>query len=729
MKVLVADSFEQSGIDGLKAAGCEVVYKPELKDDALAARHPRHRLPTCSWSAAPRSPARCSKAVRCRSSSARAPATTRSTSRRRPGAASTCRIVPARTRLPWPSSRSRCCSRSIAACPTTSRTSAPAPGTRRSTRRRAGCSAGRSACSATAASARRWPGARTRSACRSSSGAAGSPPAGTTSTNQAVPMQLASSPAEVAARCDVLSVHLALNADTKGLVNASVLDKLKPGSYFINTARAEVVDYDALERAVRERDIRVGLDVFAAEPTSATGEFKDAIVALKNVYGTHHVGASTDQAQDAIAAETVRIVTSYKDTGKVPNVVNLAKQTPATHMLVVRHRDRPGRARPRLRSPAQQRHQRAGNREHHLRRRAGRRRAHQSRRRPVGGAAEADSRRETATSSICIWSRFEGVATKARRIEPRRVFVSSRALERRNDHRSSRLQLLRRPRGPAGVRSRRDSARPRVAAGRRHVDPRDQPPVGGVRVDPGAGGGRHPRAGGHSVELQSAVPAGRRQPAVLDGADEPAHAGRDRRLHRLRILGREGDQGSEARRRRQRRRDDQGRELFARAAAGRAEAHAGRRVRPHDVEQHDRRHRIQGAAGGRRRAARQRHVVGHVQPSDRRRPPRADLLRRAEEHGAGRRHGGHRPRRPAAALEQVAADDAELRGACGERVDVQHAAGVRRVRARPGDEVADRRGRTYGDCDGQRAQGGEALRRDRSDRLLSGHRRTRNADR
>jgi D-3-phosphoglycerate dehydrogenase len=160
--------------------------------------------------------------------------------------------------------------------------------------------------------------------------------------NQAVPLRLASSPAEVAARSDILSVHLALNAETKGLVNASVIDKLKPGSYFINTARGEVVDYGALEKAVRERDIRVGLDVFAAEPTSATGEFKDAIVALKNVYGTHHVGASTDQAQDAIAAETVRIVKSYKDTGKVPNVVNLAKHTPATHMLVVRHRDRPG---------------------------------------------------------------------------------------------------------------------------------------------------------------------------------------------------------------------------------------------------------------------------------------------------------------------------------------------------------------------------------------------------
>src|SRR5258707_5466878 len=66
--------------------------------------------------------------------------------------------------------------------------------------------------------------------------------------DEPIPMQLALSPAEVAARCDVLSIHLALNADTKGLVNASVLDQLKPGSYVINTARAEVVDQAALEQ-------------------------------------------------------------------------------------------------------------------------------------------------------------------------------------------------------------------------------------------------------------------------------------------------------------------------------------------------------------------------------------------------------------------------------------------------------------------------------------------------
>src|SRR5581483_7423094 len=99
---------------------------------------------------------------------------------------------------------------------------------------------------------------------------------------------------------------------------------------------------EALAQAVRERNIRVGLDVFASEPKEATGAFADPIVGLPNVVGTHHIGASTDQAQEAIAAETVRIISAYQDTGRVPNVVNLAKKTPATHMLVVRHRDCPG---------------------------------------------------------------------------------------------------------------------------------------------------------------------------------------------------------------------------------------------------------------------------------------------------------------------------------------------------------------------------------------------------
>jgi D-3-phosphoglycerate dehydrogenase len=157
-----------------------------------------------------------------------------------------------------------------------------------------------------------------------------------------LPMTIAGSPRQVAAACDVLSLHLALTPETRGLIDAGVLDALKPGSLFINTARAELVDQEALRRVVRERGVRAGLDVFAQEPAGGSGEFRDPLVEEPHVYGTHHIGASTDQAQDAIAAEAVRIVTTYKRSGRVPNVVNLATKTPATHMLVLRHRDRPG---------------------------------------------------------------------------------------------------------------------------------------------------------------------------------------------------------------------------------------------------------------------------------------------------------------------------------------------------------------------------------------------------
>ena len=157
-----------------------------------------------------------------------------------------------------------------------------------------------------------------------------------------VAIELAPTPEEVAARADVLSIHLALGPETKGLVNTALLERLRPGAILINTARGDVVDEAAVAAAVRDRGLRVGLDVFANEPSGATGAFADPLIAQPGVYGTHHIGASTEQAQEAIAAETVRIITTYKETGRVPNVVNLARKTPATHMLVVRHRDRPG---------------------------------------------------------------------------------------------------------------------------------------------------------------------------------------------------------------------------------------------------------------------------------------------------------------------------------------------------------------------------------------------------
>ena len=159
---------------------------------------------------------------------------------------------------------------------------------------------------------------------------------------EALGIERAASPLEVARAADVLSIHLALVPETRGLVGAELLAAMKPGAFLINTSRAEVVDQAALARAVKERGLRAGLDVFAGEPAGGTGEVKEPLFELPGVIGTHHIGASTDQAQEAIAAETARIVLEYGATGRAPNVVNLAKKSPATHLLVVRHLDRVG---------------------------------------------------------------------------------------------------------------------------------------------------------------------------------------------------------------------------------------------------------------------------------------------------------------------------------------------------------------------------------------------------
>jgi len=155
-------------------------------------------------------------------------------------------------------------------------------------------------------------------------------------------IQLLKTPTEVAAVADVVSVHLALHPDTRGLVSDGVFASMKPGTIFVNTSRAEVVDQAALERAVKERGIRAGLDVFAGEPTGGSGDVAAPIFQLPGVIGTHHIGASTDQAREAIAAETVRIVREYAESGRAPNIVNLARRSPACCLLVVRHFDRVG---------------------------------------------------------------------------------------------------------------------------------------------------------------------------------------------------------------------------------------------------------------------------------------------------------------------------------------------------------------------------------------------------
>ena len=149
-------------------------------------------------------------------------------------------------------------------------------------------------------------------------------------------------PLEVARHSDAVSINVAGSAETKHLVNAEFLAAMHDGAYLINTSRGSVVDEVALEKAARERGIRAGLDVYAEEPAGSSGEFRPAIAAVPGVVGTHHVGASTDQAQVAIAHEVTRIVQAFMNTGTAPHCVNRLARSAATHVLSVRHQNRPG---------------------------------------------------------------------------------------------------------------------------------------------------------------------------------------------------------------------------------------------------------------------------------------------------------------------------------------------------------------------------------------------------
>jgi len=146
---------------------------------------------------------------------------------------------------------------------------------------------------------------------------------------------------DAARRADVLTVHLALSPATRGFVGEAIFEALGPGAIFVNTSRGEVVDEPALIRAVSDKGLRAGLDVLCDEP-SADGPWSPELAALDGVYITHHIGASTQQAQEAVADEACRVVLDWAATGRAPNCVNLAEKTPATHLLVVRHADEVG---------------------------------------------------------------------------------------------------------------------------------------------------------------------------------------------------------------------------------------------------------------------------------------------------------------------------------------------------------------------------------------------------
>lgn len=149
-------------------------------------------------------------------------------------------------------------------------------------------------------------------------------------------------PFEVAAAADAVSLHVSSNAETKGLADKAFFSAMREGAFFINTTRGAVVDEEALQWAMEEKGVRAAIDVMSNEPAYKQGAFDHPLKGHPGLYMTHHIGASTAQAQEAIAEEAVRVILTYAQDGDAPNCVNIETHTPATHLLTVRHLDRVG---------------------------------------------------------------------------------------------------------------------------------------------------------------------------------------------------------------------------------------------------------------------------------------------------------------------------------------------------------------------------------------------------
>ena len=140
---------------------------------------------------------------------------------------------------------------------------------------------------------------------------------------------------------DAISLHVPSHASTRGMVDATFLGWMKPEAVLVNTSRGDVIDEDALLEAVEEKGLRLGLDVYDDEPSSGRAEWTSKLAQHPNVVGTHHIGASTEQAQRAIADGVVEVIDAFSE-GQAANCVNLAPQRLGVETLSVRHLDRVG---------------------------------------------------------------------------------------------------------------------------------------------------------------------------------------------------------------------------------------------------------------------------------------------------------------------------------------------------------------------------------------------------
>jgi len=147
-------------------------------------------------------------------------------------------------------------------------------------------------------------------------------------------------PIEVARASDILTFHVPATPETRGMINSAFIGQCKESVVLINTSRGDIVNEQELLHELNERpNLWYACDVYQGEPALKEGDFVHALAQHPRVYGTHHIGASTKQAENAIGQEALRMILQYHRTRKVDaaNLVNMQVRQLATHSVMIRH--------------------------------------------------------------------------------------------------------------------------------------------------------------------------------------------------------------------------------------------------------------------------------------------------------------------------------------------------------------------------------------------------------
>ncbi len=125
------------------------------------------------------------------------------------------------------------------------------------------------------------------------------------------------------AESDYITLHVALTPETDHMVNSEALAKMKPGVRIVNCARGELVDPQALKKAMEEGQVAgAALDVFEKEPPG-----DDPLFQLENLLATPHIAGSTEEAQEIVGVRIVEQVVEYLKSGVALNAVNMPALT------------------------------------------------------------------------------------------------------------------------------------------------------------------------------------------------------------------------------------------------------------------------------------------------------------------------------------------------------------------------------------------------------------------